>query len=331
MLKSAPVLPANKDGIAFAAAILISGRPVALPTETVYGLAANALNSDAVEALYAVKNRPKNNPLIIHVSGAAMAAEYVEISPLAAKLIARFWPGPLSLVLPLRPDSGISPLAAAGLPTLAVRSPQGVFAKVIAKMKRPLAAPSANISGRLSPTTAQAAARALANKIPLVLDGGVCAVGVESTIIAVENEEMRLLRAGGLPREDIEAAMGQPVRLAAAAAKPLAPGMLASHYAPEALVRTEAKKIAAGEALLAFGGKRAENYQQAAFMLNLSEKGDMREAAAHLFAYLAALDADLAKLGKEGGKNVIAVEPIPEAGLGAAINDRLRRAAAARC
>lgn len=319
------ILPATEQNIAKAARLLADGQLVALPTETVYGLAADALNGRAVAEIYAVKNRPRVNPLIVHVCDADMAARYVDVSPLARELMRRFWPGPLSLVLPLRAESGIDSLVTAGLPTLAVRCPQGVFADIIRRIGRPLAAPSANISGRISPTAAQAAAQALGEKIPLVIDGGICSVGVESTIIAVEKDKMTLLRAGGITREDIEAAGCGKLHMRRKNSAIAAPGQMQSHYAPAARVRLKAREVYEGEALLAFGSKRAKNYQCAAACLNLSETGNLREAAHNLFAYLEQLDA---VLGKSDG--IIAVEPVPAKGAGEAINDRLRRAAAER-
>jgi len=319
------IVPVNEKNIARAAALLATGQLVALPTETVYGLAADAMNGQAVAAIFAVKGRPQFNPLIAHVSSADMADKYVEIDALSRKLMRHFWPGPVSFVLPLRAGSFIHPLVTAGLPTMAVRCPQGVFADIIARVGRPLAAPSANISGRISPTKAQAVERALGNKIPLILDGGACAIGVESTILAIKEGEISLLRAGGLTREEIEAAVGQAIIKQNSGAAIAAPGMLPSHYAPEAMLRLKARVIKPGEALLAFGANRAKGYEKAVAMLNLSEKGDVREAALHLFAYLAQLDKIVSKTG-----GIIAVEPIPQAGLGEAINDRLARAAAKR-
>ncbi|KAA6204718.1 MAG: threonylcarbamoyl-AMP synthase [Candidatus Tokpelaia sp.] len=319
------IVPVNEKNIARAAALLAAGQIVALPTETVYGLAADAMNGQAVAAIFAAKGRPQFNPLIAHVSGADMADKYVEIDALSRKLMRHFWPGPVSFVLPLRAGSLIHPLVTAGLPTMAVRCPQGIFADIIARLGRPLAAPSANISGRISPTTASAVERALGSKIPLILDGGACAIGVESTILAIKGGEISLLRAGGLTREAIEEAAGQAVIKQNLGAAIAAPGMLPSHYAPEAVLRLKAWIIRPGEALLAFGANRAKNYEKAVAILNLSEKGDVREAALHLFAYLARLDKIVSKTG-----GLIAVEPIPQSGLGEAVNDRLARAAAKR-
>jgi len=307
-----------------AAALLQAGALVALPTETVYGLAADAANSAAVAQIYAVKGRPQFNPLIIHVADMAMAGRYVAISPLARQLMERFWPGPLSLVLPLKTGAELSPLVSAGLDTVAVRCPQGIFGDIIRAVGRPLAAPSANISGKISATTAIAAEAALGDKIALVVDGGPSRVGVESTIIQVENEQLTLLRAGGLPAEEIERAVHRRVARRRPGAAVNAPGQLTSHYAPEAKLRLNAREVQPGEALLAFGPRRAKGWQAAKAMRNLSETGDLAEAAANLFSYLAELD----KIAGPGG--LIAAEPVPAAGLGAAINDRLTRAAADR-
>lgn len=315
---------AGKTAIKEAAALLRAGALVVLPTETVYGLAADALNNEAVAQIYAVKNRPQFNPLIVHVADSAMAADYVEISPLARRLMARFWPGPLSLVLPLKKGAKIAPPVSAGLPSLAVRCPQGAFADIIRAAGRPLAAPSANISGKISPTNAAAAAAALGDKIPLIIDGGPCAVGVESTIIQIEGEKLILLRAGGLAAEDIEAATGCRVSAPAGAGAVNAPGQLQSHYAPEARLRLNARRVEPHEALLAFGPQRALGAENVRFMRNLSASGNMAEAAANLFSALAELDRQI------GAGGQIAAEPIGEQGLGAAINDRLRRAAAER-
>jgi len=310
--------------IAEAAALLAAGALVALPTETVYGLAADAANSKAVANIYAVKGRPQFNPLIIHVADAAMAAQYVEISPPARQLMEAFWPGPLSLVLPIKAGANLSPLVSAGLSTVAVRCPQGIFADIIRAVGRPLAAPSANISGKISPTNAQAVEAAIGDKIALVVDGGACKVGVESTIIQPESERLIMLRAGGTAAEDIAKAIGRPVEARIGEAAINAPGQLKSHYAPEAKMRLNAREVQPGEALLAFGRCRAKGVENACAIRNLSEKGDLAEAAANLFTYMAELDR---LAGLDG---CIAAEPVPMRGLGAAINDRLARAAADR-
>lgn len=316
------ILPVTERNIAQAIAALRAGGLVALPTETVYGLTGDATNGAAVAAIFAAKGRPQFNPLIAHVSSQDMAARYVDIDPLSQKLMAAFWPGPLTLVLPLREASGIHPLTTAGLPTLAVRNPQGVFSEIIARLAVPLAAPSANRSGSISPTTAMAVEESLQERVALVLDGGPCSIGVESTIIKVEDGKVFLLRPGGLPRAEIERVAGRRLQKLAAHAALQAPGMLKSHYAPAAAVRLEVTELRGGEALLAFGAQRAKGYENAVALLNLSPSGNMEEAASNLFSYLHALDQpDIA---------AIAVEPIPFVGLGEAINDRLQRAAAPR-
>jgi len=300
--------------------LLAAGEPVAIPTETVYGLAADASNGEAVARIFEAKGRPRFNPLIAHVAGLEMAERFAVFSPLALRLAQAFWPGPLTLVLPHRADSGIHPLVTAGLDTLALRCPQGFAANVIARFGRPLAAPSANISGRVTGTTAEAVNAALGDRIRLVVDGGPARVGLESTIVKVADETLTLLRPGGLAAEEIERVAGMSLKRGAKGVQ--APGMLASHYAPHAAIRLDASEVLAGEALLGFGPDRARGADQAAMVLNLSPSGDLREAAANLFSHLAALDAN--------GAKTIAVEPVPRHGLGEAINDRLARAAAPR-
>lgn len=304
-----------------ALALLEAGEIVAIPTETVYGLAGDATNGGAVARIFEAKGRPRFNPLIAHVAGMEMAGRFAHFDPLSLQLAQTFWPGPLTLVLPVRAGSPIHPLVTAGLDTIALRMPKGFGGELIARLGRPLAAPSANSSGKVSATTAEAVAADLGDKIPLIVDGGATPVGLESTIVKVENGMLRLLRPGGVPAEEIEAATG--LKLARGAPSGVeAPGMLASHYAPGAAVRCDARDVAAGEALLAFGPHRAKSASQAVAVLNLSPTGDLREAAANLFAHLQALD--------RSGAAMIAVEPIPHDGLGEAINDRLTRAAAPR-
>jgi L-threonylcarbamoyladenylate synthase len=304
--------PAKATEIEALATRLRAGGLVAFPTETVYGLGADATSSDAVLGIYETKGRPRFNPLIVHVADLGMAERLVELSPLARRLAA-FWPGPLTLVLPRRADAGLSDLVTAGLDTVGIRIPDHPLALALIRATgRPLAAPSANPSGKLSPTTAAQVIRGFAGTIP-VLDGGPCRAGVESTILAVSGDTVTQLRAGALPREEIEAALGRPVARAAAGAAIAAPGMLASHYAPDASLRLDATDVAPGEASLGFG--------PGTFTLNLSPSGDLREAARNLFSMLHQLDASHAR---------IAVSPIPSTGLGAAINDRLARAAAPR-
>ncbi len=291
---------------------LVDGKLVAFPTETVYGLGADATNADAVLSIYTAKGRPRFNPLIVHVADLAMAERLGMFSPLARKL-ATLWPGPLTLVLPQRPEAGLSDIVTAGLDTVGIRIPDHPLAvALIRAANRPLAAPSANPSGRLSPTTAAQVVQGFNGTVP-VIDGGPAKRGVESTILAIDGDKVVQLRAGALPRAEIEALLGRPVPRAAAGATITAPGMLASHYAPHAAVRLDAREALPGEVLLGFG--------PVAGTLTLSATGDLHEAARNLFSMLHTLDA---------GAERIAVAPIPETGLGEAINDRLRRAAAPR-
>jgi L-threonylcarbamoyladenylate synthase len=306
------------DQLDEAARLLGEGALVAFPTETVYGLGADATNDTAVARLFAVKGRPRFNPLITHYASAEAAAREVAFTPLAQRLAAAFWPGALTLVLPRRPKSRVSLLCSAGLDSLGVRVPRHPLAlALLERFGRPLAGPSANPSGRLSPTTAEAVREGLGEKVALVLDGGPCLIGLESTVLDLTGERPALLRPGAVTRADLERVAG---KLAEAAEGPLkSPGQLASHYAPGLPLRLEAKSVGKREALLAFGGAEPSG---AAVTLNLSPRGDLTEAAANLFAYLRRLDRpDL---------EAIAVVPIPEQGLGEAINDRLRRAASPR-
>jgi L-threonylcarbamoyladenylate synthase len=304
-----------------AAAALAAGGLVAFPTETVYGLGALAGDAGAVARLYAAKGRPAFNPLIAHVPDAAAAARLVDLPAEGERLAAAFWPGPLTLVAPRRPGADLCDLAAAGLPTAAVRVPAHPLARaLLAAVGRPVAAPSANPSGRLSPTTAAHVLDGLGGRIAGVLDGGPCPVGVESTIVGWDGGAPALLRPGGVPAEAVEAALGRPLGRHGGGGTP-APGMLASHYAPGARLRLNAAAPGPGEAWLGFGADPPGVTGPAA---NLSPRGDATEAAANLFAHLRALDAAL------GGAGVIAVAPVPAAGLGAAIRDRLARGAAPR-
>jgi len=312
---------AASEALEPALALLREGDVVAIPTETVYGLAGDATNGIGVARIFEAKGRPRFNPLIAHVADMAMAERMALFDPLSGKLAETFWPGPLTLVLPQRPGNGIHPLVTAGLDTIALRMPRGFGGDLIARLGRPLAAPSANSSGKISATTAQAVAADLGARIRLVVDGGATPIGLESTIIKAEGERLRLLRPGGVAAEEIEAAIGMEL-LRGGAAGVEAPGMLASHYAPGAAVRLNARTVDEGEALLAFGGQRAEGWQGAAAFLNLSETGDLREAASNLFVYMQELD--------RSGARTIAVEAVPFVGLGDAINDRLSRAAAPR-
>jgi L-threonylcarbamoyladenylate synthase len=317
------IAPPNRETLADAAAILARGGLVAFPTETVYGLGADATNGAAVARLYAAKGRPRFNPLIAHVADAAVARA-LGVFDAAAETLAAFWPGPLTLVLPRTPHCPVSELATAGLDTIAVRVPDHPVARdLLAALGKPVVAPSANRSGHVSPTEALHVFADLASRVDLILDGGACSVGVESTIVACLGGTPVMLRPGGLPRAAIEHALGSrlvdaPKHTAADDEAPLAPGMLASHYAPTAPLRLDATHVAAGEALLAFGPP----LPGAERLLNLSPSGDLVEAAANLFAHLRALDAM--------GADAIAVMPVPRHGLGEAINDRLARAAAPR-
>ncbi|MER8845415.1 L-threonylcarbamoyladenylate synthase [Mesorhizobium australicum] len=304
-----------------ALALLLGGDVVAIPTETVYGLAGDATNGIGVARIFEAKGRPRFNPLIAHVADMAMAERIASFDPLSRKLALAFWPGPLTLVLPQRPGNGIHPLVTAGLDTIAVRMPRGFGGDLIARLGRPLAAPSANSSGKISATTAQAVAADLGARIKLVVDGGATPVGLESTIVKAEGKRLRLLRPGGIAADEIEAAIRMELQRGGIAGID-APGMLASHYAPGAAVRLNAGTVGEGEALLAFGDQRAEGWRGATAFLNLSLSADLREAASNLFAYMQDLD--------RSGARIIAVEPIPFDGLGEAINDRLSRAAAPR-
>lgn len=301
-------------GLQAAADVLRRGGLVSFPTETVYGLGADACNDQAVAAIYAAKGRPSFNPLIVHLPTTASAARYCIFDAAAERLAATFWPGALTLVLPVRAEGGISRLVTAGLETLAVRVPDHPVAQgLLSAFDGPVAAPSANPSGRVSPTTAAHVIAGLGDAVDLVLDGGACPVGVESTIVSCLGVPS-LLRAGGIPVEAIEACLGQPLAIAADPLTPVAPGQLASHYAPKGQVRLNATKRHKGEVLLGFGAVDAD--------LNLSPSGDLTEAAARLFDCLHQLD--------RMGATAIAVSPIPDHGLGRAINDRLSRAAAPR-
>lgn len=308
------MLPPDRAGLKQAAALLQGGGLVSFPTETVYGLGADARNDAAVAAIYAAKGRPSFNPLIVHVADVAAAEDYCVFNDTARALAQAFWPGALTLVLPLRADAGVSKLVTAGLDTLAVRVPDHPVAHgLLGAFGGPVAAPSANPSGRVSPTTAAHVAAGLGGRIDAIVDGGDCTVGVESTIVNCVGAPA-LLRAGGIPVEALEACLGHPLARPSDPVSPIAPGQLASHYAPQGNVRLNAAYAEKGEVMLGFGPVDAD--------LNLSAAGDLNEAAARLFACLHQLDA-------MGAQN-IAVSPIPDHGLGRAINDRLKRAAAPR-
>jgi L-threonylcarbamoyladenylate synthase len=317
------VRTADAEAIAEAARRLAAGGLVAFPTETVYGLGADATDGAAIARLYAAKGRPSFNPLIAHVASAAAARKLAQFDATAARLADAFWPGPLTLVLPKAAECPVADLATAGLDSLAVRVPAHPIAQdILRSFGGPVVAPSANRSGHISPTTAAHVLADLGGRVDLIVDGGATPVGVESTIIACLDAPV-LLRPGGVPREAIERVLGQPLAAAPTPADgknaPRAPGMLASHYAPRTPLRLDVKAVAPGEALLAFGPALAEGVAGAMKMLNLSARGDPIEAAANLFSHLRALDAV--------GAAAIAVMPIPDGGLGEAINDRLRRAA----
>ncbi len=307
-------MSATPAGIAEAARLIKAGDVVAFPTETVYGLGADATNDNAVARIFAVKGRPSFNPLIVHVADIAQARRLARWTDLADKLAAQFWPGALTLVLERAADCPLSLLVSAGLSSVAIRLPaHGIASALITVAGRPIAAPSANASGAMSPTTAAHVAASLGDKVPLIVDGGPCKVGVESTVIDLTGDVPILLRPGGVALEDIEAALGRSIPSALDDEEhPKSPGMLARHYAPRSQLRLDALSAEAGETLLGFGPNTP------AGTTNLSTTGNLEEAAANLFALLHRLDETATK---------IAVMPIPETGLGRAINDRLRRAA----
>jgi L-threonylcarbamoyladenylate synthase len=328
---------AGDAAIAEAARVLAAGGLVAFPTETVYGLGADAGNGEAIARLYAAKGRPAFNPLIAHVASAAAARKLARFDGAAERLAAAFWPGPLTLVLPKTADCPVADLASAGLDSIAVRLPQHPVAQALIRaFGGAVVAPSANRSGHVSPTTAAHVLADLGGRIDLIVDGGATPVGLESTIVACLGESLggslgdtagapALLRPGGVPRAAIEKVLDRPLAdartdLAGEDQAPRAPGMLASHYAPRTPLRLEVRSVERGEALLAFGPALAARAADAVKVLNLSARADPIEAAANLFSHLRALDAAQAK--------AIAVMPIPHDGLGEAINDRLRRAAA---
>ncbi|KIT17082.1 L-threonylcarbamoyladenylate synthase [Jannaschia aquimarina] len=299
-----------------AGALLAEGALVAFPTETVYGLGADATNGEAVARIYEAKGRPSFNPLIVHVPDLAAAEPLAVFDPLAHRLAEAFWPGPLTLVLPLREGHGLSGLVTAGLPTVALRVPALDLAQaVLAAAGRPIAAPSANPSGRISPTRAEHVLEGLGDRVDAVLDGGACAVGLESTIL--RTDPPTLLRAGGVPVEEIEEITG-PLARDTTPGKVSAPGQMTSHYAPVVPVRLDVTGPDEDAVLLGFGPVSGD--------LTLSASGDLREAAANLFDHLHRADA----LARRSGKSRIDVAPVPEMGLGWAINDRLKRAAAPR-
>jgi L-threonylcarbamoyladenylate synthase len=320
------VISAQFEAIAEASQSLARGGLVAFPTETVYGLGADATNGAAVARLYAAEGRPSFNPLIAHVHDLPAARRLAVFNRAAERLAAAFWPGPLTLVLRRPANCPVSDLATAGLDSIAVRVPaHDVAHNLLARLGRPVVAPSANRSGHVSPTTAAHVLADLGGRIDMIVDGGPAAVGVESTIVACFGEPM-LLRPGGLPRQDIERVLAHKLAEAPAELRepeaPLSPGLLASHYAPKAKLRLRASNVRAGEALLAFGPRLPPGAEHAELVLNLSPGGDLVEAAANLFSDLRTLDA--------ANVTAIAVMTVPSEGLGEAINDRLARAAAPR-
>ncbi|HZP20521.1 MAG TPA: L-threonylcarbamoyladenylate synthase [Bauldia sp.] len=311
-----------RAGIAAALAALREGRLVGMPTETVYGLAADATDPRAVAAIFAAKGRPRFNPLIAHVATAEAAAAIAILNPDAERLAGRFWPGPMTLVLPKAAGCPVADLATAGLDTIAVRVPAHPVAhELLRSFGRPLAAPSANRSGHVSASEAGHVAADLGDRVAVILDAGPTPIGVESTIVRLTGDVPVLLRPGGVARSEIEAVLGRPLAAAVQGGRPSAPGMLASHYAPKARLRLDARDLRPGEALLAFGPSMPGNADDAVALANLSPTGDLVEAASRLFSALRMLD---------GRADTIAVMPVPDVGLGEAINDRLRRAAAAR-
>ncbi len=315
---TAAILPSTPSAIARAAALLRAGRLVAFPTETVYGLGADATSEHAVAEIFAAKGRPRFNPLIVHVPGLVEAEALAVFDDRARRAAAAFWPGPLTLVLRRRGDSGLSLLASAGLDTVALRAPAHAVAQALLRATgRPIAAPSANRSGRVSPTEAAHVVEELGDRAALVIDGGRTPVGLESTVLDLSGEAPALLRPGGLTLEQLTEFLG-PIAVPVGAA-PKSPGMLASHYAPSLPLRLEAVRACPGEALLAFGPDAPPGFGE---VMWLSREGNLTEAAANLFAMLRRLDRP--------PFTGIAVTPIPEHGLGRAINDRLRRAATPR-
>jgi L-threonylcarbamoyladenylate synthase len=315
-----PILPATQENIERAAEALRRGYVVAFPTETVYGLGADASNGTAVARIFEIKARPRFNPLIVHGEAADAIARYAVLSEASRKLARAFWPGSLTLVLNKREGGGLADLVSAGLDSVAVRVPEHPVARaLLAAAGLPLAAPSANRSGHVSPTTAAHVEADLGGAPALILDGGAAPIGLESTVVDARGREPVLLRPGAVPRQAIEDVLGRRLAMPDSQAEVAAPGMLASHYAPRAKLRLGATYVRDGEVLLAFGPHSPTGGAQT---VNLSPSGDLREAAANLFGALRALDA--------GGVETIAVMPIPEDGLGEAINDRLRRAAAPR-
>ncbi len=308
------------DSLNKAVAALQSGAPVAIPTETVYGLAADATNGEAVAKIFAMKGRPNFNPLICHVDGQIMAEEYGLMNDLASRLAAAFWPGPLTIIVPLQSDSKLHDLVTAGLGSVGLRCPKGFSRQIISALGKPLAAPSANKSGKISPTQAAHVLEEYHDEELLIVDDGPCEVGLESTIVKIDGNHVTLLRSGAVSVEAIETFAKTKIQYPNSADGIQAPGMMASHYAPEAQLKLNCKSCDDGAAWLGFGNHQTPN--NAMHSLNLSPTSNLVEAAANLYAYLKQLDAT--------GVKLICASPIPMEELGIAINDRLSRAAAPR-
>lgn len=316
------ILPSTApDALTRAVETLSGGGLVALPTETVYGLAGLSTSAQAIAKIYEAKRRPRTNPLISHVSGIEMAERFAIMDPVSRRLAQAVWPGPLTLILPLKPG-GIDRSSTNGQDLVAIRAPAGFAHQVIARLDAPLAAPSANTSGRISPTTARHVAEDLGARVDLIIDGGPASLGVESTVVRVLPEGVAILRPGVLTAETVAKLAAVPLIGAGAGDSKLSPGTLQSHYAPNAALRLNADYVQAGEVLLNFGARQVAGMAQAAAVLDLSPAGDLAEAARNLFTCLHRADAT--------GAAMIAVAPIPQAGIGVAINDRLQRAAAPR-
>jgi len=312
----------RQAGLFAATKALAAGELVGMPTETVYGLAGDAANGQAIARIFAAKGRPRFNPLIVHLGSIEEAQKIVVFSASARRLAEAFWPGPLSLVLPKRRLARIAELVTAGLETVAVRVPaHPVALDLIGAFGGPVAAPSANRSGHVSPTTATHVAAEFGDAVACILDAGQCRVGLESTIVGFAGDEAVLLRSGGITRQAVEEVLGRRLASSDEPLKVTAPGMLASHYAPKSSVRLRATQVRPGEALISFGAVLPDNAGAAVATINLSPSGDLAEAAANLFSALRAVDEKAP---------TIAVMPIPDEGLGEAINDRLKRAAAPR-
>ena len=306
----------NQDTFKRAVNMLKQGDIVSFPTETVYGLGADATNNRAVAKIYAAKNRPSFNPLIVHLADAKKATQYILMNDIADKLADAFWPGPFTMVLPIKPDCGLSDLITAGLDTVAVRVPKNKIAhELLSHFDGPIAAPSANKSGNVSPTTADHVNSEFGDELKMIIDGGKCKKGIESTIVQIKNDQVILLRPGNITAEEIEEIIGQKILINKATDNPIAPGQLKSHYSPHTTMRLNVTTPEDGEAYLAFGSTIPLEAT-----LNLSYTGDLVEAAANLFSMMRDLD--------QMNLSTIAVAPIPQTGLGIAINDRLTRAAA---